>query len=1300
MFREADMNLGVYGVAQPTIIGLKTVLSMLGCHPSSGEEKGDAAQQAVWVCTREEPVVYVGDRPFVLREANKPYDALGMSDRAENLEDIERRLKRDILAEAAKNQGLLLVHEEIPGSKLLKTMWVAVEKESVRTVREVFSWIRSEGWRVVYHRLPIAPDQPLEHNYLDAYTQVIKNNDPTKTIFVANCGAGVFRTTFAMIAAVLVRRRQYMLQTGVDPMADDQGPALMTAPAPSPVLGRTIRRVQDSMLLNHRMLRLMHVLNHNLSTRDTRAAIEQLLLRPTLLKSLQEANQGNFGLIRQLCGLLDSGLECKTVVDTAIDSCAHVINLRESILARRLSYATAAGEDELKSEQYLVRAAKALEEYYFLIAFSSYVEESKTASFDFRFADWLKKRAEIWRGIVRIRTLHHHLSLFDPVSDLSMISRGDAGGLVAPTDNALLRFGEVMAEGCVVPGDEFSDFVVRNRSGMVLRSGLLLKRDIWREFECHDESLQLRGVVNFRRVPHSNIFGTGQPTVDGMHSLLCKVLEEVPGDTKRSRHLLWINLREEPLVYVSGIPYCLRQREMSLRNITDYSGITSERLAQLESRLRGEVVSEIKNSDGKLLLHTETEDGAVVPLWEEARAEDISNVEDVMKEAAASLPDSVELNFKRVPVTAETSLEPLDVTEVLNAMLKYYDAHTPILINCQLGRGRTTLVSVFVLLIKRWLDGAVDVEEDPKVPRLSYHVINSLLRVLPHGQKTKRVVDDAIDECGQVLNIRQCIEDARLAALEASDNNRQALIKQGSQHLRRYFHLLVFQAYLDSVTPNTVLQHTFERYLHKQPVLSTIARELENPELATISPLGKVEITDGVALPDEVDEVVQNRSGSILSASTILKSDFFSGILKTGLPLRIDGVPNLRRVDPLLPLWEESTKDREGGLLTSSETWGCGMPTIDGLRSGLRCMGAHSEHGNPVVWTNLREEPVLYVNGRPHVLRLADDPLKNVEATGVTTDVVERMEQALQRDLRIEAQQHDGRVLLHDEVANDDGDYSIVPVWETATDEDILTPREVYDRMQNEGFQVHYTRVAITDEQAPVPGVFSQLEGRVHEAIDLGAICVFNCQMGRGRTTSGMIIAALLVSVREYGEKWLKRRSSLDALAFARTLDNERELREDELRADGEYRCILQLVGVLSYGRLAKLLLDKSIDRMEAIQNLRKAIAVMKLRADNAEPKSPKYRQLHHVYQNYLARYGYLLAFADYLLEKTYTQMGRRDDDDAEKSLGEPIGSPQNHRRSSSVTAASVGPHEFSSFPVWLKKRREITAILEREPLE
>jgi hypothetical protein len=58
-------------------------------------------------------VVYISGRPFVLRDVSEPRKTLALSDRAENLEAIEGRLKQDILAEAGKFGGLVLTHNEI-----------------------------------------------------------------------------------------------------------------------------------------------------------------------------------------------------------------------------------------------------------------------------------------------------------------------------------------------------------------------------------------------------------------------------------------------------------------------------------------------------------------------------------------------------------------------------------------------------------------------------------------------------------------------------------------------------------------------------------------------------------------------------------------------------------------------------------------------------------------------------------------------------------------------------------------------------------------------------------------------------------------------------------------------------------------------------------------------------------------------------------------------------------------------------------------------------------------------------------
>ena len=67
-------------------------------------------------------------------------------------------------------------------------------------------------------------------------------------------------------------------------------------------------------------------------------------------------------------------------------------------------------------------------------------------------------------------------------------------------------------------------------------------------------------------------------------------------------------------------------------------------------------------------------------------------------------------------------------------------------------------------------------------------------------------------------------------------------------------------------------------------VLKTFEKELEADGLNGLKLLERARVTEGEAMPDEVTQVVTNRNGAILSASTILKSDFFSNLQKMSLP--------------------------------------------------------------------------------------------------------------------------------------------------------------------------------------------------------------------------------------------------------------------------------------------------------------------------------------------------------------------------------------------------------------------------------
>ena len=97
---------------------------------------------------------------------------------------------------------------------------------------------------------------------------------------------------------------------------------------------------------------------------------------------------------------------------------------------------------------------------------------------------------------------------------------------------------------------------------------------------------------------------------------------------------------------------------------------------------------------------------------------------------------------------------------------------------------------------------------------------------------------------------------------------------------------------------------------------------------------------------------------------------------------------------------------------------------------------------------------MIYVAGRPHVLRTVDRPLQNVEATGITTDVVERMEQALKKDVQDELRRNHGKILLHDELEESPGKYQITALYETVTEDEIMTPRDVFELIMDKGYRV------------------------------------------------------------------------------------------------------------------------------------------------------------------------------------------------------------------------------------------------------
>ena len=166
---------------------------------------------------------------------------------------------------------------------------------------------------------------------------------------------------------------------------------------------------------------------------------------------------------------------------------------------------------------------------------------------------------------------------------------------------------------------------------------------------------------------------------------------------------------------------------------------------------------------------------------------------------------------------------------------------------------------------------------------------------------------------------------------------------------------------------------------------------------------------DGTQVPISAEEIVANRNGEVLIQHSMLKSDHFPGCQNTKLKPLVEGAPNFRGIEGL-------------------PVYGVAIPTVVGLRNVLALLGAKNKKKR-VTWINLREEPVLYVNGSPYVVRESDKPFANLEYSGIDSERVEEMENRLKADVLSEASLYDGSIM----VAHEDDQFQVIEDWEPVT---------------------------------------------------------------------------------------------------------------------------------------------------------------------------------------------------------------------------------------------------------------------------
>merc|ERR1712203_21812 len=330
----------------------------------------------------------------------------------------------------------------------------------------------------------------------------------------------------------------------------------------------------------------------------------------------------------------------------------------------------------------------------------------------------------------------------------------------------------------------------------------------------HFEKIQklkekIEGVPNFRRVPGYKVYCCGQPTIEGFTNALNKACGEIYPKTNK---IVWINMRQEPIVYVNGNPVCARPPN----KIGEYAELGNVTRASVKSDEEEfiKVIEGRAKADGRLKVVDVTKKES------EIEVKELITLSKVMEGLKEKFPG---LTHNRIPVcNSAAPLEP-DFDTLCGALLGT-NVNCPVIVNCQVGLSRSTTGCVCACLFREFqlsasYEGLIETvpgvnlellrmdkyEVDPNKDTLfrgEFEVVKELIAAVADGDGAKRECDKVIDKNGPpplgtgIKQLRENIAESKLS-YEIMDDAAQAFLKTKiMDNIQKYFYLICFTAYL------------------------------------------------------------------------------------------------------------------------------------------------------------------------------------------------------------------------------------------------------------------------------------------------------------------------------------------------------------------------------------------------------------------------------------------------------------------------------------------------------------------------
>jgi len=330
----------------------------------------------------------------------------------------------------------------------------------------------------------------------------------------------------------------------------------------------------------------------------------------------------------------------------------------------------------------------------------------------------------------------------------------------------------------------------------------------------HFDSIQklpigMEGLPNWRCIPGYQVYGSGQPTLAGFTT----TLEKLTG-TDKSSPVVWINVRQEPSLYLNGSPVCARPAN-KIGEYAELGNVTASQLEEEEDQFLN-VVKERAAANGGKIQYKDVHKADL-----EVEVKEILSLGEVIKTLQKTFTG---LRHIRAPICNSGSPQNEDFDILIKAMTGTKFA-APVVVNCQAGLARSTTSCVIVAMFREMqvassFSGLVstvpglniellrmdryemDMEKD-YLFRGEFDVVKELLASAPDMQAAKNVADKLIDLCGPpktggtgIKQLRENIAESKLS-YEIMDDAAQAFLKNKIQdNITKYFMLIVFSAYV------------------------------------------------------------------------------------------------------------------------------------------------------------------------------------------------------------------------------------------------------------------------------------------------------------------------------------------------------------------------------------------------------------------------------------------------------------------------------------------------------------------------